>query len=160
MIFRLAVLFVLILSSSAGDAGETENVALVRAMAELINDRKLDELHTVIAENVVRHSDATPDVVVTNIDEFIAFLRTDIATVPDSVQEIEQIFGSGDMVALRAKYRGTQLGPMGPFPPSGKTLELVFIAILRIENHKVAEIWVEWDNLSALGQLGHLPPPE
>jgi hypothetical protein len=36
---------------------------------------------------------------------------------------------------------------------------LPFIGILRIEDGKVAEIWVEWDNLYALAQLGHLEPP-
>jgi predicted ester cyclase len=48
---------------------------------------------------------------------------------------------------------------MGPFPPSGKPLEIPFLGILRIEDGKIAEIWVEWDNLSALTKLGHLPPP-
>jgi predicted ester cyclase len=48
---------------------------------------------------------------------------------------------------------------MGPFPASGKKLELPFIGILRIEDGKVAEIWVEWDNLYALAQLGLLEPP-
>jgi len=73
--------------------------------------------------------------------------------------EIDMIFGSADNVAVRARYSGTQTGPMGPFPPTDKTVELVFIGILRIENEKIAEMWVEWDNLSILTQLGHQPPP-
>jgi predicted ester cyclase len=48
---------------------------------------------------------------------------------------------------------------MGPFPPSGRDLEIPFIGLLRIEDGKIAEIWVEWDNLNALAQLGHFPPP-
>ena len=127
--------------------------------AELINQRDLDALNTVVADNVIRHSDATPGVVVSNLDQFKAFLETDFAAIPDSVQDIELIFGTGNMVAMRARYSGTQTGPMGSFPPTGKRIDLVFIGILRIENGKVAEIWVEWDNLSALMQLGHLPPP-
>jgi predicted ester cyclase len=47
---------------------------------------------------------------------------------------------------------------MGPFPASGNRVDLKFIGILRIENGKVAEIWVEWDNLTVLTQLGHFPP--
>ena len=70
------------------------------------------------------------------------------------------IFGAGDKVAVRAHYIGTQTGQMGPFPPSGMRVELPFMAILRIENDKIAEIWVEWDNISILTQLGHLPAPE
>ena len=101
-----------------------------------------------------------PDVVVTNINEFRDFLVADISTIPDSVQEIDIIFSSGEYVAIRARLIGTQTGPMGPFPASGNRLELPFMGIIRIENSKVAEIWVEWDNLSALSQLGHFPPAE
>lgn len=34
------------------------------------------------------------------------------------------------------------------------------MGILRIEEGKIAEIWVEWDNLNALTQLGHFPPSD
>jgi len=141
-------------------ADESQNIQVVRAMAAAINDRNLDALSDFVTADVVRHSGATAGVVVTNIAEFRAFLETDFATVPDSVQEIDIIFGGGDYVAMRARYIGTQTGPMGPFPASNKRLVLPFIGILRLENGKVAEIWVEWDNLNALTQLGHFPPPE
>jgi hypothetical protein len=51
---------------------------------------------------------------------------------------------------------------MGPFPPSGKKVESTFLRILRLEDGKIAELWVEWDNLAMLTQLGHFPrpPPE
>jgi len=159
VVYRLALLFVLAFASLAAAADEDPNVQVVRTMMDLINQRDLDSLHTVVAESVVRHSDATPEVVVTNLDEFKAFLETDFAAVPDSIQEIDFIFGAGDKVAVRARYGGTQTGPMGPFAATGKTFSLIFIGIARIEDGKVAEIWVEWDNLSALGQLGLLPPP-
>ncbi len=158
MLIRLAFLLVLALSYSTSFANDDQNIEIVRTMTDLINQRDLDSLGTVVADDLVRHSDATPGVVVTNLDEFKAFLETDFAGIPDSVQEIDMIFGAGDKVAVRARYSGTQTGPMGPFPPTGKRVELVFIGLLRIENGKIAEIWVEWDNLSILTQLGHLPP--
>jgi predicted ester cyclase len=141
-------------------ADEAENVRVATAMADAINDRDLSALDALVAPNVVRHSASTPGVVVSNLAEFKTFLKSDFATVSDSVQEIDIIFGGGDYVALRARYIGTQDGPMGPFPASGKKLELPFMGILRFEDGKVAEIWVEWDNLFALSQLGHFPPPE
>ena len=140
-------------------AGETENVRIVTSMAEAINERNLKALDHLVAQDVIRHSAATAGVTVTNLDEFKAFLRTDFAVVPDSVQIIDLIFANDEYVAMKATYSGTQMGPMGPFPASGKKLTLPFIGILRIEDGKVAEIWVEWDNLHALGQLGHLQPP-
>jgi len=141
-------------------ADEVENVRVATAMMETINARNLDALDEYVAPDVVRHSAATAGVVVTNLSEFKAFLETDFATVSDSVQKIDVIFGGGDYVAVRARYTGTQDGPMGPFPASGEKLELPYNGILRFEDGKIVEIWVEWDNLFALTQLGHFPPPE
>ena len=153
-------LAVLLLAALPAAADSVErNVETVRRMAEAINDRNLDALDELVSASVRRHSAATPGVDVRSLDDFKAFLRGDFAAVPDSVQEIVEIFGAGDRVALHAVYRGTQSGPMGPFSPSGRKLELPFLGILRLEEGKVAEIWVEWDNLSALAQLGHWPPP-
>ncbi len=159
MICRIAFLCVLAFASAAVSADEGQNVDTVRTMMELINQRDLDALGTVVADDVHRHSNATPGVVVTSLDDFKAFLETDFASIPDSVMDIDMIFGGGDKVTVRAYYSGTQTGQMGPFPPSGEAVKLVFIGILRIENGKIAEIWVEWDNVSVLVQLGHLPPP-
>lgn len=154
------ITLILALVIVGGTASAADNTETVRTMIDLVNQRNLDALHTVIADDVVRHSAATPGVVVTNLDEFKAFLEADFSSIPDSVQEIDIIFGGGDKVAVRARYIGTQTGHMGPFPPSGKRVELPFMAILRIENDKIAELWVEWDNISILTQLGHLPAPE
>jgi len=146
--------------SPPGVADEMSNVEVVKAMTEAINDRNLDARDAFVSPNLIRHSAATPGLNVTNLDEFRAFLETDFATIPDSVQTIDIIFGSGDFVAVRARYIGTQTGPMGPFPASGKKMVLPYMGILRIKDGLIAEIWVEWDNLSALTQLGHFPPPD
>jgi predicted ester cyclase len=127
-------------------------------MVEAINTRQLDALDALVARDVVRHCAATPDVAVESLDDFKSFLRQDFATVPDSVVTVGILLEDGDYVALYARYRGTQEGPMGPFPPSHRPFECPFLGILRFENGKIVEMWVEWDNLSALAQLGHFPP--
>jgi predicted ester cyclase len=162
-ILSIALVFMPFLQSCTveeSDINQADNNQVVVAMIEAINDRNLDSLDLYVSKNIVRHSAATPGVVVTNIDEFRAFLKADIASMPDSVQVIDIIFGSGDYVAVRATLTGTQTGPMGPFAASGKKMELPFMGILRFEHGKIAEMWVEWDNLNALAQLGHFPPPE
>ena len=138
---------------------ETANAALVRQMIDAINQRDLDALDSLIAPDVVRHSTATAGVTVRSLDDFKAFLRGDFATVPDSVITIEHLIAQDDLVAVHAIYAGTQEGPMGPFPATGKRVEGPFLSFLRIEDGRIAEMWVEWDNLSMLTQLGHLPPP-
>lgn len=159
---RLALcwLTLALLAAAPASAGEAENKEIVRRMTEAINQRDFDALDGLVAADVKRHCAATPDVEVRSLEDFKAFLHQDLSAVPDAQQEIQQMLAEGDKVAARVIYRGTQTGPMGPFPPSGKPVEVPFIGILRIEDGKIAEIWVEWDNLAALRQLGHFPPPE
>lgn len=140
-------------------ASVTDNVQVAKSMIEAINNRNLEVLDDFISQDIVRHSGATPEVKVTSLDEFRDFLESDFAVAPDSVQKIDIIFGSGEYVAVMARYIGTQTGKMGPFPASGNKMVLTYIGILRFADGKIAEIWVEWDNLSALTQLGHFPPP-
>jgi predicted ester cyclase len=144
---------------SCAPADSSTNEDIVLRMIEAVNTRDFDALDDIVSPTVRRYSGATPEVQVTSLDEFKAFLHADLAAVPDAMQEVNLIFSSGDMVAVHEIYRGTQTGQMGPFPPSGRSLELPFIGLLRVEDGKVAEIWVEWDNLNALAQLGHFPPP-
>jgi len=140
-------------------AAEGDNVRIAESMVEAINNRDLGRLDELVSQNVVRHSAATAGVVVTSLAEFKAFLESDFASVPDSVMKIDVIFGNAEYVAMRAMYSGTQSGQMGPFPPTGKRFELPFIGILRIDDGKIAAMWVEWDNVFALSQLGHLAAP-
>jgi len=56
-----------------------------------------------------------------------------------------------------ATYEGTQLGPMGPFPPSGNRARFSFAGVVRVDDGKLAELWITWDNMAILAQLGHLP---
>jgi predicted ester cyclase len=133
MIPLLYILPTFLLGSAPTLAGDAENMAAVLGMIETINVRRLDELGDCVAD--------------------------DIASTPDSVKEIETIIGSGVYVALRATLAATQTVLFGPFPPSGKKIQIPFMDILRIEDRKAAEIWVEPDNLNALVQLGHFPPP-
>jgi predicted ester cyclase len=47
---------------------------------------------------------------------------------------------------------------MGPYPATGKRLELDVAGMHRIADGKIAESWLIWDNLTGLTQLGLFPP--
>jgi predicted ester cyclase len=125
-----------------------------------MNARQFDLLDEFVAPDFVRHCQATPQVSVKSLAEFKEYLRQDATVFPDSVQTAKHLIAEGNLVAVWAAYEGTQRGPMGPFPPSGRRMVLEFGAVLRIENGKIAELWVTWDNMAALAQLGHLPTPQ
>lgn len=132
---------------------------LVRSLGEAMNSRQLHLLDDIVAPDFVRHCQATPEVTVKNLEQFKEYLRQDAAVFPDSVQTLKHLVAEGDMVAVWVAYEGTQRGQMGPFPPSGMRMRLEFGAFLRVEHRRIAEMWVTWDNMAALAQLGHLPRP-
>ena len=136
-----------------------ENKVLVRRFEEAMNTRQLDLLDDLIAPNFVRHCQATPHLDIRSLEQYKEFLRQDVATFPDNIQTFTHVVAEGDFVGVWATYEGTQMGQMGPFPPSGKKVRFDFGCVLRVEAGKLAEIWITWDNMTILAQLGHLPAP-
>lgn len=77
-------------------------------------------------------------------------------TFPDGHETIEDMLIDGNKVAVRHRFFGTQLGNLGPLPPSGTTMTADYLAIYRIAGNRIVEAWVEWDNVNGLTQLGYL----
>ena len=136
------------------------NKSIVRAFSEAGNQNDLEAFDRILAPDFVRHCEATPEVNVTTCEEFMQFYRETARTFPDQRMTIETLVAEGDRVAFWGTFSGTQEGPMGPFPPTGKRLESQIAGMFRIEAGRIAELWVTWDNLSGLAQLGLFPPPD
>lgn len=135
------------------------NKDIVTKAFEVVANGDYDKFNTYIADNYVRHCQATPDFNIKSLDEFKEFIRQDRLVCPDQTLEIKKLVAENDLVAFWAIYRGTQTGQMGPFPPSNKQVELEFSGIHRLEGDKIVETWVTWDNIAYLTQLGYFPPP-
>lgn len=133
------------------------NKDLVRQFTEATNAADWDGLAEIVAEDFTRHSAATAGPPVTSRDEFIRLQKTFLASFPDQHVRLEQLVAEGDLVAARATYSGTQSGPMGDFPATGKAVQAPFLGMFRIESGRIAELWVEWDNVAMLTQLGLFP---
>lgn len=138
---------------------EEENKALVQAFSEAENARDYDTLDELLAENFTRHSSATPDFKITNREEFKEFLSANVAAFSDYSTSTEMMVAEGDKVAVYATITGTMDGPIGDIPATGNSFEAPFLAVFRIEDGLIAELWVEWDNVNFLSQLGLFPPP-
>lgn len=136
------------------------NKSIVLSFAEAGNRNDLEAFDRILAPDFVRHCEATPEVNVTSCEEFKQFYRETATTFPDQQMTIETLVAEGDRVAFWGTFSGTQEGPMGPFPPTGKRLESQIAGMFRLEAGRIVELWVTWDNLSGLAQLGLFPPPD
>jgi len=88
----------------------------------------------------------------------ILFLRQPTLTVfPDLNLTIEDQIAEGDKVVTSVIFHGTQQGEFHGIPPTGKKVAYQGIAIDRIVNGKVKEMWHEADTLGMFRQLGAVP---
>ena len=135
-----------------------KNKELVADAFAAVEEGEFDKLDQYIAADYVRHCQATPDVEVSSLAEFKEFLIADRASVPNPELIIHRMVAEDDLVSFWGTYGGIQEGPMGPFPATGKRMDLDFAGMHRIADGKIAETWVIWDNLAGLTQLGLFPP--
>jgi steroid delta-isomerase-like uncharacterized protein len=140
---------------------EAANEALIRQVIEEgVNAHDVDAFRRALAPGYVRHSQATtamPEI--RGIDAMLEFLQATFTAFPDWHEEIVLMVAEGDKVAYVTRGTATHTGPMDDVPATGNRVEVMNYIFQRIEDGKIAETWVGWDNLAVLRQLGLMPDP-
>jgi len=103
-----------------------------------------------------RHSKSTTEV--HNLAAFKEELKQAHQAFPDARIEVVMIIAEADKVVTYGTWSGTQEGSFANLPATGKSAEIPFFYLFRIEDGKIAEFWTEWDNINFMSQLGHFPP--
>ena len=73
---------------------------------------------------------------------------------------VEDVAVAGDVVWTRNRARGVNTGSVMGHPPTGKSIDLDVIDIVRVQDGLVVEHWGIADQLGMMAQLGLLPSPE
>jgi steroid delta-isomerase-like uncharacterized protein len=76
------------------------------------------------------------------------------AAFPDVHVTVDLVLAEGDLVAARWTMEGTNTGPWGKVPATGKHASFSGVNIYRFENGKVTEIWNHRDDMGLMQQLG------
>ncbi|MDP9357228.1 MAG: ester cyclase [Chloroflexota bacterium] len=136
----------------AESTAEANKDLIRRIIDRAFNDGDLDIFAEVLADDYLDHQagPAAPR----GPEAFRGFVVAFRATLPDVEVTVEDLIAEGDRVALRVTWRGTQLGPLGSVPATGRAVEFVGYHLYRIEDGKVAEHWGLQDDLGLLLQLG------
>jgi predicted ester cyclase len=69
----------------------------------------------------------------------------------------EEVIAEGDKVVVRFTLRGRQSADFMGIPATGRPIEVQAIAILRVDNGKVAQLTAQFDQLGMMQQLGVIP---
>lgn len=145
---------------STGDL-EQRNMAVVRQTHANLAAGDFDAFKAAIGPDYVRHCQAMPPGLqeLHGTEQFFAFLEDFLVAAPGYRDSLSNMFAQGDRVAYVSTISGTQTGPMGGLPASGKSFNLDNIIIQRLADGKIVETWVSWDNVAFLSQLGFMPQP-
>jgi len=77
-----------------------------------------------------------------------------LTAIPDIRFTTHEQITAGDKSAFRWHARGTHSGPLGPVPPTGRSIAIDGLIFDHLEDGKVAERWEQYDQSLMLQQLG------
>jgi steroid delta-isomerase-like uncharacterized protein len=134
-----------------------QNTTLARRFFEdLGNGRNAAAASQIVAANHVYHDPANPGVP-DGPQGVAGVLAVYYTAFPDAHWQIEEIVASDDTVTTRWIGSGTHKAPLGPIPPTGKSVRVTGLAFQRVRDGKIAETWLNWDALGLMQQLGVVP---
>ena len=122
------------------------------------DERALDALH---ADNI--KFNAPGGFKATNAKDATAYAMTWLKAFPDGKMKVRTEIVSGPWVVQEIQMEGTHTAPLdaptGAIPPTYKKVTGYGVQILRVEDGKIAEARIYFDQLDQLTQLGLLPVP-
>ena len=78
---------------------------------------------------------------------------------PDGWVEISNVVAADDKVGCRWTSTGTQTGELFGIPATGNKVEVTATVFYRVENGRLAEGWINRDDVGLMRQLGVIPSP-
>lgn len=134
-----------------------ENKALVaRYFNEILNQGKLDVVEEIMSPDFAFRIPTLPEPVrgFNGMKQFVTGLRNGF---PDIHFTVEREAVEKDKVASRWRILGTHKGEFLGIPPTGNRVEDQGVDIFRVANGKIAEMWVNENDLGLMQQLGVIP---
>ena len=75
------------------------------------------------------------------------------AAFPDYEFAAHQVVADGDLVAVRATFRGVHKGEFAGIAPTGKNVSGEVMIFYRINDGRIAEHWMQWDIGAVIAEL-------
>lgn len=134
---------------------------IVTAYVDAWNEQAYSELPDLVAESFVMHDPAAPgdDVPgpageVHGRDGLEGFMRGVTTGFPDFTVDIVDMLSRGDLVMYEGEITMTHEGEFDGIPPTGETVEMRETSKCRVEDGKVQEHRVYFDQQEVFEQLG------
>jgi steroid delta-isomerase-like uncharacterized protein len=132
-----------------------QNKTLARRWFEdLFSRGDLDAANEILSADFVDHLSHEDERGLEELRRYVTVYR---AAFPDIQDTVVDIVAEGDKVIVRWTSRGTHQGEFMGIAPTGRHVTFTGMRLFRIAENKIAESWVNIDQLGLLEQLGAVP---
>ena len=132
-----------------------QNKAIVRRNYETADKNDLTAFSEQLAPNLVLHYPGMPGPL--NREALIQMMNVMFSGLTQRQHVFEDQIAEDDKVATRLTLHAVHTGEFQGMPATGKQIVVPQIAIHRIQNGKIVEVWVSSDDISMMKQLGLMP---
>ena len=137
-------------------SAEDTKAIVDRFWDEVWNKKNLTIADDLLPDNVILHNF---DVVVEGRDAWRQTMTPFFIGFPDLSFTVEFTICEGDKVAVRYSVTGTHKGDFRGIAPTDKSIKISGVAIYRVTQGKIVEVWSQPDKLGLLQQIGAIPTP-
>jgi len=132
-----------------------QNKTIVRRSYETADKNDLTAFSEQLAPDVAVHLPGMPGPL--NREALIQMMNVMFSGLTERRHVFEDQIAEGDKVATRVTLHAVHTGEFQGMPATGKQIVVPQIAIHRIQNGKIVEVWVSSDDISMMKQLGLMP---
>jgi predicted ester cyclase len=134
----------------------TDLASLIRDLYERLNRRDPQVIAALIHEDLLDH---TSHGEIQGRAAHEAHVLAGLEAFPDMRFDLAEVFVASDHAVVRGRLSGTHKGSFMGAPPSGKSFSIGWIAVYRFRGEKIAERWLQADDLGMMMQLGFVQMP-
>lgn len=147
------------ISEAASTTSPTEERNL-RAVTEVLQYWNVQDVEGILSfyDDDIRWTNVALEEVYEGKQAVREFLHRLIVAFPDLTFDVNEKFARDDNVSERWVIRGTHLGPFMGIPPTGRSVEIVGISMVRMRDGKFLSDWYLFDAARTLRQMGLMPP--
>lgn len=139
---------------------EEEAKVLLDSLMEVSSESNLALAEEIFDPECVLRYPILPEPLV-GIEALKNMVKNNAILFSDFKGTVEELVVKGDKIWCRYTMTGTNTGPLGDLPPTGKTFRVTGMAITRVVDGKIVEDETFWNVLDFYQQLGFtLTPPQ
>lgn len=156
----ILTLLVLGLSCQQQNSISQEDAKLLcNKVEKMYSDANTEMVNEILDSAYVLYSPLFP-AAARGTDAFAYNIKSNLRSFPDFKFTIDSFFVKDDIIYSYWTKKGTNTGPLGRMPTTGKTINLSGFTIYRVKNGKIIEEHTYWNVLDFYTQLGfQVQPP-